>query len=54
MCFRKIKSYILLFIQRTKKVVSDSLPLVDFGIGLVNFVHGHVKLLRNSNDRRTV
>jgi len=25
-------------VQRTKKVVSDSLGLVDFAIGLVNFV----------------
>ena len=28
----------LLFVQRAKKVVSDSLGLVDFAIGLVNSV----------------
>ena len=42
------------FKQRAKKVVSDSLGLVDFAIGLVNFVL-NVKFLRNSNYRsRTV
>ena len=44
--------------QRAKKVVSDSPGLVDFAIGLVNFVlnlpDGQVKFLRNSNYRRTV
>ena len=44
--------------QRAKKVVSDSLGLVDFAIGLVNFIlnllDGQVKFLRNSNYRRTV
>ena len=43
--------------QRAKKVVPDSLGLVDFAIGLVNSVinlpNGQVKL-RNSNYRRTV
>ena len=47
-----------LLMQRTKKVVSDSPRLVDFAIGLVNFVLNfpdrQVKFLRNSNDRRTV
>ena len=44
--------------QRAKKVVSDSRGLVDFAIGLANFVlnlpDGQVKFLRNSNYRRTV
>ena len=44
--------------QRAKKVVSDSPGLVDFAIGLVNFIlnlpDGQVKFLRNSNYRRTV
>ena len=44
--------------QCAKKVVSNSLRLVDFAIGLENFVFNlpdrQVKLLRNSNDRRTV
>ena len=44
--------------QRAKKVVSDSRGLVDFAIGLGNFVlnlpDGQVKFLRNSNYRRTV
>ena len=44
--------------QHAKKVVSDSPHLVDFAIGLVNFVlnlpDGQVKFLRNSNDRRAV
>ena len=44
--------------QRAKKVVSNSRGLVDFAIGLVNFVlnlpDGQVKFLRNSNYRRTV
>ena len=44
--------------QRAEKVVSDSPGLVDFAIGLVNFVlylpHEQVKFLRNSNYRRTV
>ena len=44
--------------QRAKKVVSDSPGLVDFAIGLVNFIlnlpGGQVKFLRNSNYRRTV
>ena len=45
-------------IQPAKKVVSDSLGLVDFAIGLVNSVlnlpDGKVKYLRNSGDRRAV
>ena len=45
-------------LQRAKKVVSDSLGLVDFAIRLVNSVfnwpNGQVKFLRNSNYRRTV
>ena len=49
---------IMIMIQRAKKVVSDSLGLVDFAIGLANFVlnlpNGKVKFLRNSNYRRTV
>ena len=44
--------------QRAKKVVSNSRGLVDFTIGLANFVlnlpDGQVKFLRNSNYRRTV
>ena len=47
-----------MYIQRTKKVVSDSPGLVDFAIGLVNsvfnFPNGQVMFLRNSNNRRTV
>ena len=47
-----------LILQRAKKVVSDSPGLVDFVIGLVNFIlnlpDGQVKFLRNSNYRRTV
>ena len=39
--------------QHAKKVMSDSLGLVDFAIGLVNS-EGKVKFLGNSNDRRTV
>ena len=45
--------------QRTKKVVSDSLGLVDFAVGLVNSVlnlpDGQVIFFAgNSNYRRTV
>ena len=44
--------------RHAKKVAYDSPQLVDFAIGLVNFVlhllDGQVKFLRNSNDRRTV
>ena len=44
--------------QRAKKVVSDSPGLVDFAIGLVNFVFnlpdGQVIFLSNSNKGRTV
>ena len=45
--------------HRAKKVLSDSLGLVDFAIGLVNSVfnlsNGQVIFfLRNLNDRRTV
>ena len=45
-------------LQCAKKVVSDSLRLVDFAIGLENSVpqlpDGRVKFLRNSNYIRTV
>ena len=45
-------------LQHAKKVVSDSLRLVDFAIGLENSVpqlpDGRVKFLRNSNYIRTV
>ena len=41
--------------QRAKKVVSNSLGLVDFAIGLVNSVlnlpDGQVMCLRNSNNK---
>ena len=43
--------------QHAKKVMSDSLGLVDFAIGLVNSVlnlpEGQVGFLGNSNYRRT-
>ena len=43
--------------QRAKKVVSDSLGLVDFAIGLVNSVlnlsNGQVMCLRNSNNKNS-
>ena len=50
---------LLLYVQRAKKVVSDSLGLVDFAIGLVifalNLPHGQVLFFRgNSNYRRIV
>ena len=50
---------LLLYVQRAKKVVSDSLGLVDFAIGLVifalNLPDGQVLFFRgNSNYRRTV
>ena len=52
------KSWKVMEFQRAKKIVYDSPQLVDFVIGLVNFVlnlpDGQVKCLRNSNDRRTV
>ena len=53
-----IKSYSVT-IQRAKKVVSDSLELVDFAVGLVNSVlnlhDGQVNCFGgNSNSRRTV
>ena len=45
-------------IQRAKKLVSDSLGLVDFAIGLVksvfNLPDGQVMFMRNSNNRRSV
>ena len=49
----------MFIIQCAKKVVSDSLGLVDFAIGLVNsvlnFPDGHVVFFcGNSNYRRTV
>ena len=44
--------------QCSKKVVSNSLGLVDFPIGLVtsvfNLPDGQVMFLRNSNNRRTM
>ena len=50
---------LLLYVQRAKKVVSDSLGLVDFAIGLVifalNLPDGQVLFFRgNSNYRRIV
>ena len=46
------------FRQHAKKVLSNSLELVDFALGLVNFVlslpDGRVKFFENSNYRRTV
>ena len=58
---KRAKSNVLLivpFLQRTKKVVSDSLGQVDFAIGQVNSVFNWPTckwcLLRNSNNRRTV
>ena len=50
--------YMYYVTQRAKKVVSDSLGLVDFAIGLVIFVfnlpNGQVLLGGNSNYRRIV
>ena len=47
-----------LYILHTKKVLSDSLGLEDFSIGLVTFVpslpDGQVNFFENSNYRRTV
>ena len=37
-CFNDCWAIILLYLQRAKKVMSDSLGLVDFAIGLVIFV----------------
>ena len=50
---------LLLYVQRAKKVVSDSLGLVDFAIGLVifalNLPDGQVLFFGgNSNCRRIV
>ena len=50
---------LLLYVQHAKKVVSDSLGLVDFAIGLVifalNLPDGQVLFFRgNSNYRRIV
>ena len=50
---------LLLYVQRAKKLVSDSLGLVDFAIGLVifalNLPDGQVLFFRgNSNYRRIV
>ena len=50
---------LLLYVQRAKKVVSDSLGLVDFAIGLVifalNLPDGQVLFFRgNSNYKRIV
>ena len=41
----------MVFTQRAKKVVSDSLGLVN---SVFNLPHGQVIFLRNSNNRRTV
>ena len=35
---RTLRCFLILLVQRAKKVVSDSLGLVDFAIGLVIFV----------------
>ena len=44
--------------QRAKNVLSDSLGLEDFAVGLMTFVlslpDGQVKFFENSNYRRTV
>ena len=37
-CFNDCWAIILLYLQRAKKVMSDSLGLMDFAIGLVIFV----------------
>ena len=46
------------YYQHVKKVVSDSLGLIDFAIRLVssviNFPNGQMKFFRYSNYRRTV
>ena len=49
---------IIISVQRAKKVLSDSLGLEDFTVGLMTFVlslpDGQVKFFENSNYRRTV
>ena len=49
---------IIISLQRAKKVLSDSLGLEDFAVGLMTFVlslpDGQVKFFENSNYRRTV
>ena len=49
---------IIISVQRAKKVLSDSLVLEDFAVGLMTFVlslpDGQVKFFENSNHRRTV
>ena len=49
---------IIISMQRAKKVLSDSLGLEDFSVGLMTFVlslpDGQVKFFENSNYRRTV
>ena len=49
---------IIISMQRAKKVLSDSLGLEDFSVGLMTFVlslpDGQVKFFENSNHRRTV
>ena len=49
---------IIISVQRAKKVLSDSLGLEDFAVGLMTFVFslpdGQVKFFENSNYRRTV
>ena len=50
----KSQNPLFLLFQRAKKVVCDSLGLVDFAIGLVIFVLGQVLYFGgNSNYRRT-
>ena len=49
---------IIISVQRAKKVLSDSLGLEDFAVGLMTFVlslpNGQVNFFENSNYRRTV
>ena len=45
--------YVCVCVQRAKKVVSDSLGLMGFAIGLVNSIL-NLCALRNSTYRRTV
>ena len=60
-CYNDCWAIILLYLQRAKKVMSDSPGLVDFAIGLVIFVlnlldrqvllfFGKFKLLRDCNQ----
>ena len=49
---------IIISVQRAKNILSDSLGLEDFVVGLMTFVlslpDGQVKFFENSNCRRTV